>query len=88
MEEGSNETPLVTALDRFQAPSPDREVPMRIMRKIRNRQNRKIGPGFHAQADWAVIGVFLLEVLKETTMIAAPMIGVGVILFVFFGGED
>jgi len=61
---------------------------MRILRKIRERQNRKIGPGFHAQADWAVIGVFLIECLKETVIVAAPMIGVGAILFLFFAGED
>jgi hypothetical protein len=59
-----------------------------MLRKIRERQNRKIGPGFHAQADWAVIGVFLLECLKEAAVIAAPMIGVGVILFLFYSGED
>jgi len=62
------------------------------MRRLRNRLHkpakRTMPASFHMQADWAVIGVFFLEILKETTVIAAPMIGVAVILGIFFGGES
>lgn len=60
------------------------------MRRIRRRVrfDHKAPPEFHMQADWAVIGVFVMEALKEAAIVAVPMLAIAVILAVFFGGES
>lgn len=61
----------------------------KCIRRIRGiRGNRPIGPGFHAQADWAVIGVFFLELAHEALVVVVPLIGVAALIFIAFGGEE
>jgi hypothetical protein len=58
----------------------------RIKQRLRDR-NRALGSSFHAQADYAVIGVFLLELLHTAIILAAPLALVAIVRYVFWGGE-
>jgi len=51
-------------------------------------RNKPLPPAFHVQADYAVIGVFVLEILKESAIVACPVLAIAVVLAVFFGGES
>lgn len=59
--------------------------------KRRPTFNHRISPLFHVQADYAVIGVFVLELLhqaKEDISLAIPFVVLAAILLVFFGAEE